>query len=119
MKLTVRRKYDVREIASDLESSDELAKLFSDVREAAFDLERSDALTRLSDCQTAALDCDAVRCALTIVFCESPLQLTNCNVIRDEIEVLHSMLMSSNAVTIADVRNAASDFERSDALTIV
>ena len=90
-----------------------------DVREAAPDLGRSDALARLSGCQAAAPDCDAVRCALAVVLCESPLQLTDCNVIRDEAEVLHSMLILSDAVAIADVRNAAPDLERSDALTIV
>ena len=102
--LTVRRKYDVRETASDFERSDALAKLF-DVREAASDSERSNALAKLSvdvkktasdpersdalaklfDCQTAAFDRETVRCALAIVCGESPLQPAGCSVIRDEI----------------------------------
>ena len=74
-----------------------------DVREAAFDFERSDALTKLFDCQTAASDANVIRCTLTIVCDKSPLQLTDCNVIRDDVEILHSMLRPSNALTILSV----------------
>ena len=84
MKLTVRRKYDVRKIASNFESSNELTKLFFDIRKTALNFKRSDALTRLFDCQTAAFDCNTVECVLTIVFCESSLQSADCNVICDE-----------------------------------
>ena len=87
----------------------------------AFDADALDALTKLSDCQTAAFDRETVRCTLTVVCDESPLQSADCNVIRDEVEkakvccycrcnvirydveILHSMLKSSNALTILSV----------------
>ena len=111
MKLTVRQKYDVRKIASDFELSNKLTKLFFDVKKTAFDFKRSNALTRLFDCQIAAFDCDVIKCALTIIFCKNLLQLIDCNVICNEAKVLHSMLMSLNIVAIANVKNAAFNFE--------
>ena len=71
-----------------------------DVKKTAFNFERSNALTKLSDCQIAAFDRETIRCTLTIVCDENSLQLTDCNVIRDDVEILHSMLKSSNALTI-------------------
>ena len=59
---------------------------------------------QLSDCQAAAPDRETVRCTLTIVCCESPLQSADCNVIRDEMsKILHLILKSSNALTIFDL----------------
>ena len=66
-------------------------------------LKSSNALTKLSDCQTAAFDRETIKCTLTIVCDKSSLQLADCNVIRDDVEILHSMLRPSNALTILSV----------------
>ena len=59
---------------------------------------------RLFDCQTVAFDRKTIRCTLAVVCCESSLQSADCNVIRDEMsKVLHSMLKSSNSLTILSV----------------
>ena len=62
---------------------------------------KSNALTELFDCQTAAFVRETIKCTLTVVCCESSLQSADCNVICDEMsKILHSMLKSSNALTI-------------------
>ena len=83
-----------------------------DVRLLHLMLKPSDALTKLSDCQAAAPDRETARCTLAVVCGESPLQLADCNVIRDVAEVLHPMLRPSDALAILSVaRTAAPDAE--------
>ena len=82
----------------------------------ALDADASNALTKLFDCQTAAFDRETIRCTLTVVCCESSLQL-KCNVICDEVE--EAKIRCRCNVIRYDVKKIAFDFERSNALTIL